>query len=109
MASRYRPVQTNGDASTGRSQSLTSSMTLQAFTNPRPESRQAQSKNTIRIVDKPKGTPKVSTHQVAADEDEDDGWAEMAKKRSEKKFGWRKKDNNASQEPALGDLYKGFE
>ncbi|KAK4542109.1 hypothetical protein LTR36_007140 [Oleoguttula mirabilis] len=115
MAPRYRPVQTNGDAGTGRSQSMTSSMTLQAFTNSqsspnlqRVESGQDSQKSTIRIVDKPKGMPKVSSRQVDADEDEDEGWAEMAKKRSEKKFGRRNKDGRVAQEPALGDLYSSY-
>ncbi|KAI7522421.1 hypothetical protein KC331_g19240 [Hortaea werneckii] len=111
LPNRYRPVQTNGDAGTPRSHSMTSSMTLQAFTNhQRPESRQEQQRNTIRVVDKPKGSAKISARQVGPEEDEDDGWAEMAKKRSEKKFGWRRKDKNASQnEPALSDMYHNFE
>ena len=116
MPSRYRPVATGTEASTGRSQSMTSSMTLQAFTNQqcgqnqnlRPESRQTQSKSTIRLIDKPKGSPKV-TARPSGDEDEDDGWAEMAKKRTEKKFGWRKKDSKAGQEQSLSDLYKSYE
>jgi hypothetical protein len=105
--SRYRPVSTVNDAPNGRAQSLTSSMTLQAFTNQeaRPQSRQELPKSTIRIVDKPKGTPKVTTRQIDA-EDDDDGWLEMAKKRSEKKFSWRKKEPKESQDaPALKELY----
>ncbi|KAI7223538.1 hypothetical protein KC333_g422 [Hortaea werneckii] len=111
LPNRYRPVQTNGDAGTPRSHSMTSSMTLQAFTNhQRPESRQEQQRNTIRVVDKPKGSAKISARQIGPEEDEDDGWAEMAKKRSEKKFGWRRKDKKASQnEPALSDMYHNFE
>jgi len=118
MPSRYRPVATNGEAPpNGRSQSMTSSLTLQAFTNQqgaqsiqRPESQpaQQQKQNTIRIVDKPKGTPKVSARPVGVDEDEDEGWAEMAKKRTEKKFSWRRKEPKSS-EPALSDLYKNME
>lgn len=116
LAPRYRPVQTNGDAPTGRSHSMTSSLTLQAFGNPQSspnlqhvENGQDSQKNTIRIIDKPKGTAKVSTRQVDADEDEDEGWAEMAKKRTEKKFGWRKKDAHVGQEPMLSDLYSSYE
>ncbi|KAK5739399.1 hypothetical protein LTR17_005304 [Elasticomyces elasticus] len=115
MPSRYRPVATGNDTAAGRSQSMTSSMTLQAFTNQqgnqnlRPESRQAQQqKSTIRLIDKPKGSPKI-TSRPAGDEDEDEGWAEMAKKRTEKKFGWRKKDNKAAQEQSLSDLYSSYE
>jgi hypothetical protein len=114
MPSRYRPVSTAVDPNTGRSQSLTSSMTLQAFSNqPRPESR--QQKSTIRVIDKPKNSPKVTTHAVNADDDDDAGWAEMAKKRQAKKFSWRKKDRESAeqqqqtQEPALSELYRGFE
>lgn len=115
MPSRYRPVATNGEAPNGRSQSMTSSMTLQAFTNqqsapaiPRPDSQPIQqTRNTIRIVDKPKGTPKVSARPVGADEDEDEGWADMAKKRTERKFGWRRKETK--NEPALSDLYSNLE
>ncbi|KAK5122448.1 hypothetical protein LTR85_004032 [Meristemomyces frigidus] len=116
LAPRYRPVQTNGDVAPGRSQSMTSSMTLQAFGNPqsspnlqRVESGNDSQKSTIRIVDKPKGTPKVSTRQVDVDEDEDEGWAEMAKKRSEKKYGRRNKESKAGQEPTLSDLYNNYE
>ncbi|TKA26320.1 hypothetical protein B0A50_05099 [Salinomyces thailandicus] len=105
MPTRYRPVQTNGETGTPRSHSMTSSMTLQAFTNQqRPESRQGQLKSTIRVVDKPKGSPKITTRQVSGEEDEDDGWAEMAKKRNEKKFGWRR-ENKTSSGPTLGELY----
>ena len=117
MPSRYRPVMTNGEAAPngGRSQSMTSSLTLQAFTHqqgaqsvPPPDTTQ-QAKSTIRIVDKPKGTPKVSARPVAADEDEDEGWAEMAKKRTDKKFGWRSKETKPAAAEALGDLYKDME
>ncbi|KAK4561012.1 hypothetical protein LTR86_004967 [Recurvomyces mirabilis] len=109
MPSRYRPVNTAVDPATGRSNSMTSSMTLQGFTNQqrRPESRQGQLKSTIRIIDKPKGSPKVNTQAVNGDEEEDDGWADMAKKRKEKKFSWRRKDNTAS-EPTVSDLYEGL-
>ena len=111
MPTRYRPVQTNGDAGTPRSHSMTSSMTLQAFANPhRPNSGDGQKSGTIRVVDKPKGSPKITARQVSGEEDEDDGWAEMAKKRSEKKFGWRRKEKkSAAQEPALSELYSNFE
>jgi len=129
MPSRYRPVATNGDApppTSSRSQSMTSSMTLQALTNqqgpapprtpadgqPPPPPPPSANKPTIRVVDKPKGTPKVSARPVgAADEDEDVGWAEMAKRRTDKKFGWRRKEAKApaAAEPALGDLYRNME
>lgn len=108
MPSRYRPVQ-NGDGS-GRSQSMTSSMTLQAFQNQQPvqQPQPEQRSSTIRVIDKPKGAPKVSARAVEADEDEDEGWAEMAKKRNEKKFRWGRKEKQESQ-PALSELYQNFE
>ena len=114
--SRYRPVATGAD-SNGRSMSMTSSATLQAFQHSepvppmppmasRPQS-QHQSKSTIRTVDKPKGAPRVTRKAVPADEDEDEGWADMRKKRDEKKrfkFG-RSKTASA----ALGDLYQSYD
>ncbi|KAK5107833.1 hypothetical protein LTR62_000647 [Meristemomyces frigidus] len=108
MPSRYRPVATSADSVTGRSHSMTSSMTLQAFSNqqPRPETRQGQLKSTIRVIEKAKGTANSGLPRpvVAADEDEEDGWAEMARKKAEKKFGWRKK-LGGDEEP-LENLYR---
>ena len=109
MPSRYRPVQT-GEGS-GRSQSMTSSMTLNAFQNqqPVPQQQQAQQpKSTIRVIEKAKGTPKVSTRAINAEDDDDDGWAEMAKKRNENKFRWGRK-KEPSNEPALSDLYQSID
>ena len=111
MPTRYRPVQ-NADGS-ARSQSMTSSLTLQAFQNqqggtnmPRPQtSQQEQPKSTIRVIDKAKGVPKSSPKPADADEDEDEGWAEMAKKRNEKKFRWGRKDNSKSE---LSELYQNY-
>ncbi|EMC91344.1 hypothetical protein BAUCODRAFT_28463 [Baudoinia panamericana UAMH 10762] len=108
MPSRYRPVTPANDGATltGRSQSLDSSMTLQALSNePRSRSQEPLPKSTIRIVDKPKGAAKVTTRPVNAEGDEEEDWAEMAKKRTEKKFGWRKKETRAGMEPALTELY----
>lgn len=110
MPSRYRPVSTmNGDGgammSGGRSQSMTSSMTLQAFTN--PQQPEDQSKNTIRVIDKPKGAPRIVSRAVD-EEDEDQGWNEMAKKRSERKWKWGRSKKEAKEEP-LGDLYHNVE
>ena len=116
MPSRYRPVSTNPNDS-GRSQSMTSSLTLQAFGNRQPSpdvppvphlDSDRQSKSTIRLIDKPKGAPKVTTKTVAADEDDDEAWAEMRKKRDDKKkfrFGKRAITNETS----LGDIYQSYE
>lgn len=112
LAPRYRPVSTAGDSGTGRSHSLTSSVTLQTFSKPqsRPESQAGlPTKSTIRLVDKPKGTPKVHTRAVDPDDDEDDGWAEMAKKRTEKKTGRRKLDTAQRETDALKELYAPLE
>ncbi|WPH03662.1 Hypothetical protein R9X50_00654500 [Acrodontium crateriforme] len=112
MPSRYRPVSTVGDGS-GRSQSLTSSMTLQAFTNQQTASdlRIAEDRrNTIRVVEKPKGAPTIRQRPIDPEDDEDEGWAEMSKKRSEKKFGWRKKTKTPNtQEESLSELYHNME
>lgn len=118
MPSRYRPVTQNGD--TSRSQSMTSSLTLQAFAKqqtspnlpgtPFNASQVSTPKSTIRIVDKPKGSPKVASRPV--DEDEDDGWAEMRKKRENKKrskWSRSKTSSSSNAEPALSDLYQGLE
>lgn len=119
MPSRYRPVTQNGD--TSRSQSMTSSLTLQAFQKqqtspnlpgtPFNASQVQTPKSTIRIVDKPKGSPKVTARP--ADEDEDDGWAEMRKKReSKKKSKWggsRSQNEPSLNDPSLNDLYQDLE
>ena len=113
--SRYRPVATGTDPN-GRSMSMTSSATLQAFRKSevappvpvmpsRPQS-QHQSKATLRIIDKPKGAPKVAKKPIA-EEDEEEGWADMRKKRDEKKrfkFGRSKTDSTA-----LSDIYRSFD
>jgi len=116
MPSRYRPVTQNGDAP-GRTQSMTSSLTLQAFTNqqsaPNPgtpfNGTQVQApKSTIRVVDKPKGSPRMTSARPGAD-DEDESWGDLKKNRETKKksrftFGRGKKDST-SQEAPLSDLY----
>lgn len=116
MPSRYRPVSTmNADGammSGGRSQSMTSSMTLQAFTNPAQQQQQQpeeQAKNnTIRVIDKPKGAPRMVARAVD-DEDEDQGWSEMAKKRSERKWKWGRSKKEQPKEESLGELYQNVE
>lgn len=114
MPSRYRPVTQNGEAS--RSQSMTSSLTLQQFAaqqnapnvpgTPYGANTVQAPKSTVRVIDKAKGAPKVNNRP--ADEDEDEGWADMKKKREEKKKSkWSfRKDKTTSNEPTLGDLYQ---
>ncbi|CAK4034496.1 Hypothetical predicted protein [Lecanosticta acicola] len=118
MPSRYRPVTQNGE--TSRSQSMTSSMTLQAFANQQSSANVAGTpyngqqiqtpKSTIRIVDKPKGAPKTAAPRAGA-EDEDDGWAEMRKEREQKKRfkrGKKSSTSTANNGPSLNDLYQGL-
>ncbi|KAK0304310.1 hypothetical protein LTR01_007411 [Friedmanniomyces endolithicus] len=134
MPSRYRPVATGGgnnEAATGRSHSMTSSMTLQAFTNqqggpqypaPATESsgglaplQQQVSRSTVRLIDKPKGSPKVGSSRPGAGDEEEEGWAEMGRKRMEKKGVRRRKEGKDGLQPGgeglrgLGGLYNGYE
>ncbi|SMQ52619.1 unnamed protein product [Zymoseptoria tritici ST99CH_1A5] len=122
-ASRYRPVSQFDDLS-GRTQSMTSSHTLQAFT--RQQSSQnvpgttfngttvQTPKSTIRVIDKAKGAPKTALGgKQVLDEDEDDGWAEMKKKREDKKkskwtLGRKGKNSAAEEQAALEELYQGI-
>lgn len=121
MPSRYRPVSTMGGAennsammSGGRSQSMTSSLTLQAFQNPSPApqqqpEQQQQQRNTIRLIDKPKGAPRISARAVDPEEDEDKAWGEMAKKRSERKWKWGRSRKDKEKEGGLEELYHNVE
>lgn len=114
MPSRYRPVSTmNPDSammSGGRSQSMTSSLTLQAFTNPQQQQPGEQARNgTIRVIDKPKGAPRIVSRAVEPEEDEDQGWSEMAKKRSERKWKWGRSKKEQPKEEPLGELYQNVE
>ncbi|KAK6430734.1 hypothetical protein LTR95_013105 [Oleoguttula sp. CCFEE 5521] len=107
MPSRYRPVQTGEGSSTanGRSQSMTSSLTLHALQNQQPVTPAAEGKSTIRVIEKAKGSHGKAVEK-AADEDEEEGWAEMAKKRNESKFRWgrKKKDDGG-----LEEMYRGLD
>jgi hypothetical protein len=61
MPSRYRPVSTmnpdNAMMSGGRSQSMTSSLTLQAFTNPQQHPEEQARNGTIRVTISPRALP----------------------------------------------------
>lgn len=110
MPSRYRPVTMTTDAS-GRTNSMSSTSKLQAYgnRNPSPEvpepQPQPQSKPTIRAVDKPKGALKILAKSVPAEEDEDEGWAEMRKKREDRmKFRFGKKDKEISLDELVHNL-----
>ncbi|KAJ9630466.1 hypothetical protein H2203_000987 [Taxawa tesnikishii (nom. ined.)] len=129
MPSRYRPVSTlNDDARsvvmganpTARTQTMTSQSAAQAFARqqgsllapPSPNTAN-KAKNTIRVVDKPKGTPRMSSRQASAGAEEDDdeeGWMEMKKKREEmRKRRAGGKENVQSTEDSLGELYQAYE
>ena len=114
MPSRYRPVTVGGDG-TGRTQSMTSSLTLQAYGNGHPSVSETQppprnlpeSKSTIKLIDKPKGAPRVTSKPVFVDEDDDEGWADMRQKREEKKkFRFGRKEKEV---PPLGEYYHGYD
>lgn len=72
-----------------------------------------QPKNTIRVIDKPKGAPRTMSSlfgrapKPVEDDDDEEGWAEMARKKQEMKK--KRATKNASNEPALSDLYQGLE
>lgn len=67
---------------------------------PLPGAANQGSKNTIRVIDKPKGTPKSANPRSAAeDEDEDEGWAQMRQKREARKR--RGTMQSRAPEPAL--------
>ena len=109
MPSRYRPVSTTeangGDA---RTQTMNSNMDSYARQNSSTPSllgvNSQVPKSTIRVIDKPKGTPKSSTPRSAVeDEDEDEGWAAMRKKREARKK--RGPSQAVEAHPALSELY----
>ena len=128
MPSRYRPVNVmDGVAETGdatanyaRTQTM-SSMKKGKMAGPQPPLPLAPTqgnagktaKNTIRVIERSKGSPNVSRPRMPGGEDEDDeeGWAEMRKKRDE----MRKRRNtkigapNGTVQPALADIYQTFE
>lgn len=110
MPSRYRPVTTGNDGS-GRSQTMTSASMLQlpSFNQappPPPKHEVSQrSTSTVRVIPR-KPAPKVTAKPVA-DEDDEEGWAEMRKKReAKKKFGFGRRDKHGS---TIGDLYHNFD
>jgi len=124
MPSRYRPVSTmdaaNGapDPASGRTKSMSSTMfaSQQPMSAPPPMPLSNTTgnavktpKSTIRVIEKPKGAPKSSQLRNAAAEDEDDeeGWAELAKKRQQKKR--HRATRTQSTEPALSEIYQGYE
>ena len=110
MPSRYRPVSTlEANGGSTRSQTMTSNMDAYATQNssspsllgPNPQAP----KSTIRVIDKPKGTKVPPARSNAEEEDEDEGWAAMRKKRADRK----KKNTLQHKEPALSELYTNME
>ncbi|KAI9729064.1 MAG: hypothetical protein M1828_000149 [Chrysothrix sp. TS-e1954] len=91
--SRYRPVSTapTTDPSRSNKQSRTSTMsaaTVQGLNVPSKSRSQSQLrkplKSTIKAVDKPKRGV-----GAASDEEDEEGWAEMRKKREQRQTRWR--------------------
>lgn len=116
MASRYRPVSMVGqEQQMPRSSTFTSSLKPWNNENPRPTSvspshlqpgdRKSTSLATVtvRAVDdtgRNSITGKQNVKNTVADEDEDEAWADLMKKREKKKSSWKLKKENS----ALGDL-----
>ena len=118
MPSRYRPV-ADGQANGGASRSQT--MTSLSFPGTRQEGRPVSplgaldananktAKTMIRVVEKPRGAPKspLLRNSNAEDENDEEGWAEMAKKRE----AMRKKRHTKAvpAEPELAGIMSGYE
>ncbi|OBW68593.1 MAG: Uncharacterized protein AUREO_013250 [Aureobasidium pullulans] len=115
MPSRYRPVTVEG--STSRTASMTSQSGVQnfakknastgSFLNPNniPATNGSNvPRTTIKVIDKPKGSPR-SPQPRADEEDDDEGWAQLRKKREERK---KRGTGSKSQEQTLEELYQGF-
>ena len=126
MPSRYRPVSIMdgvagndpANASSGRTQTM-SSMTMGKTAKPPSPSPLAQTtgnvnnaaKNTIRVIEKPKGAPKSSQLRVPGGDDEDDeeGWAEMKRKREEMRKKRSAKNGASNGTIPLADIYQSYE
>lgn len=120
MPSRYRPVSTmdgqenQAQAGAGYSGSMAPpgpSPLMQASGN----EQGTQAKSTIRVIEKPKGAPRTlgsffgrQAKPADDEEDEDEGWAEMARKREEMRSKRATKMKTANG-PALSDLVTGLE
>ena len=52
---------------------------------------------------------RIVSRAVEPEEDEDQGWSEMAKKRSERKWKWGRSKKEQPKEEPLGDLYQNVE
>lgn len=122
MPSRYRPVSTldaNGgapvDSGIARSQTMTSMSFPNAHRTPSPlgmtdGNATKQPKTTIRMVDRPKNAPRGSSQLKAlqVDEDDEEGWAEMAKRRADMRAKRHTKTPSATVKP-LYDMYQGLD
>lgn len=125
MPSRYRPVSTMEPTNANNLDQRSKTMTSLAFnpqsygptTTARSTSPLAQTngnatkpKSTIRIIEKLKGTSKfMPSRRDPTDDDEDDaGWAQMAKKKEALRQKRANKNSN-NDGAALADLYQGLE
>lgn len=108
MPSRYRPVSTvEANGGNSRLQSMTGNSEAHGAHNTLlvPGTTYQQPKPTIRIIDKPKGTPKSSLLRSSADdEDDEEGWAQLRQKREIRKSRMAMQQKEA-EEAALNELY----
>ncbi|KAI5202262.1 hypothetical protein AUEXF2481DRAFT_7791 [Aureobasidium subglaciale EXF-2481] len=114
MPSRYRPVTMEG--SNSRTASMTSQSGIQNFANKNASGSFLNPNNipaangsnvprtTIKVIDKPKGSPR-SPQMRPDEEDDDEGWAQLRKKREERR---KRGTAGKSQEQTLKELYSGF-
>lgn len=116
MASRYRPVSMAGqEQNMPRSSTFTSSLKPWNNENPRPTSvspshlqpgdRKSTSLATVTVravggTGRDSISGKQNVQNAVPDEDEDEAWADLMKKREKKKSSWKLKKENS----ALGDL-----
>lgn len=112
MPSRYRPVSTmEANGANSRSQTMGSNMDAVRQSAVGPSHLGGASsapKSTIRVIDKPKGTPKSPTPRHSADdEDDDEGWAQLRAKREARKT--KRMTTSQRTEPALSELYANVE
>lgn len=123
MPTRYRPVSTldavadaqNGNM-TGRSQTMTSMTFPSVQRTPSPlgainGNANKKPKTTIRMVDRPKNAPRAASQlkTLPIDEDEEEGWAEMARKKAEMRARRQSKVPIATVSPAFADIYHGLD
>jgi hypothetical protein len=108
LASRYRPVSiAPADGirpAAKRSSTFTSGTLLPSWTNGATGRRSPSALSTIRSIGGQPSPGKSNGKEVLDDEDDDQGWVEMKKKRDKKKSMWKMK-RAQTQGAGLEDLY----